>query len=183
MGAERIRELAQHPQDLTLLVSLGRTQGIAQLDDLGRLQEYRGARRRLVVHDATDARAGGRADRDHIAALADRDGCVWRAVRGIEAHEHGLELLDQALAGFPYGPAGASEPTRRSVPELPRGGIERLSEAALELPRRRLHPQRGGPRRVGRELGQIGRRDARRGEALAHEHQRLTLERAARHRQ
>ncbi len=42
--AQRIRELPEHPQHLMLLVHLGCPQGVAQFDDLGRLEEDRGAR-------------------------------------------------------------------------------------------------------------------------------------------
>ncbi len=132
------------------------------------------------MYNAADARAGGGAHGDHIAAATDRDGRVARPVGGIEAGEHGLELLDQALAGLTHRPAGAREAAGRSVPDLPRG-IKRFGQTPLKLPGRRIDPQCCRPRCIGREPRQIGGRQARRGEGLADERQGRALERAARH--
>src|SRR6266576_1525924 len=107
MGAEQLRQVPQHLQDFALLIDLGGAQRVTELDDLGRLQEDGGAGGRLVVHDAPDAGAGGRADGDHVAALPHGDGRIGGAVRRIEGGEHGVEPLYQTGARLPHRAAGA----------------------------------------------------------------------------
>src|SRR2546427_576372 len=80
MRPEQIGQLAQDAEYFALLGGLRRPQLVAELDDLGRLDEDGAARRRFVVHDAADAGPRGGANRDHIAATAYGNRGVGRAL-------------------------------------------------------------------------------------------------------
>ena len=162
-----------------MLRRLGGAQLVAQLDHLGRLDEQRGARRRLVVHDPADVAAGGAADRDHVAAAADGDGGIGGALGGVEPAQQTLELLDESLARFAHLGAGARQLLRRAV-EHPAVWADRVAEARLQLLGWRIDAQCRRARRALGEPLQVPRGDARRGERHGQMGERLPLERASR---
>src|SRR5207302_2032037 len=141
----------------------GGAQRVAELDHLGRLDKHRGAGRRLVVHDAPDARAGGRADGDHVATFPHRHRGVGRAVGGIERGEHGIELLDQTRTRLPHRAASTREGAGGTVLDLAIR-VEGDGEPLLELFRGGGDPQGGSTRRLRRQAGQIARDDPGGGE-------------------
>jgi len=180
--AQQIGQLAQHAQHLALLVGLGGAQRVAELDHLGRLDKRSGPGRRLVVHDPADPRARGRADRDHVAAAPQRDGCVGGAVGRIQRGEHRLQLRHESLARFPHAAARAGERARRRV-EQHSLGVHGGSEALLELLGRRVDPQRGRAGGIAGEPSQLRRGDAAGGERPGERRELEAFERAAGHRQ
>ena len=115
---EQVGQLAQHPEHFALLGGLRRAQLIAELDDLGRFHEHGAARRRFVMDDAAHPRPRGVADRDHVAAAADRDRGVRCALALIEASEDRPQAVDHALSSFAHALAGAGEFARRAVEHL-----------------------------------------------------------------
>ncbi len=182
MRAQQVGQLAQHAQHFAQLGGLGRTQLVAQLDDLGRLDEHGVARRRLVVHDAADAPAGRGADRNHVAPAAHRDGGVGRALGLIERSQDGAQLVRHVLAGFAHVLARAGEILGRTVQHRA-VGRDRATERALELFRWWIDTNRGRASCPvsGIEALQVGRDNAHRGEGHGELGERLRFERAARH--
>ncbi len=95
-------------------------QVVHRLNGGGRLDEERGAAGRLVVHDAADLRATFPADRDAVAAVADRDRGVGYGDPLRQSPRQRLEGSDQVAADRANGTA---QPL-----ELGGGGIlERLA--------------------------------------------------------
>src|SRR5206468_6886239 len=84
------------------------------------------------VHDAPDARAGGRPDGDHVATFPHRHRGVGRAVGGIERSEHGIELLYQTRTRLPHRAASTREGAGGTVLDLAIR-VERDGEPLLEL--------------------------------------------------
>ena len=70
------------------------------------------------MDDAAHPRPRGVADRDHVAAAADRDRGVRCALALIEASEDRPQAVDHALSSFAHALAGAGEFARRAVEHL-----------------------------------------------------------------
>ena len=145
--AQQVGQLAQHAEHFALLLRLSGAQRVAELDDLGGLDEHGGSGRRLVVDDAAHAAAGGRADGDDVAAAPQRHGGVGRAVGRVEGAEQRLEPGDEALAYLPHVLARAGQRPRRRI-EHGALGVDGLRESLLEFLGRWLDPQRRGARGV-----------------------------------
>ena len=177
--AQQLGQLAQHPQHLALLFRLGRAQRVAELDHFRRLEEHRGAGRRLVVDDAADLGAGRGPHGDHVAAAPQRDARVGGAVTRVEAAEDGVEPRDEPVPRVAHRLTRARQGARGAVLYAALG-VERLDEPLLQLLGRGIDPQRGGARRAVRQPAQVGRHDAGRGEAAAQPRERGAFERAPR---
>ncbi len=109
MGAQQVCQLAQYAQHFAQLGGLGGTQLVAELDDLGRLDEHGVARRGLVMDDAAHARSRRGADRNHVAPAAHRDRRVGRALGLIERSQNGAQLVHHVLAGVAHALARAGK--------------------------------------------------------------------------
>src|SRR5258705_4276347 len=132
MWAQQVGELAQHAQHFPQLGGLRGAQLVAQLDALGRLDEHGAAGRRLVVHDAADPRARGRANRNDVAAAAHRHRGIGRALGLIERSQDRAELVHHMFACLADALAGTRQIFRRAVEDLTIWG-DRLDELGFEF--------------------------------------------------
>src|SRR5205823_3295157 len=157
LGPQHIGQLTQHAQHFALLRRFGCAQLIAELDDFGWLDEHGRTRRRFVVDDATDAGAGGAANRNHIAATAHRHRGIGRALGGVELAEDRTQPLHDVLAGFAHVLARACEVARCTIKYGP-VGTDRTDERRLELAWRWIDANQNRASRIVRraETFQIG---------------------------
>ncbi|OLC47265.1 MAG: hypothetical protein AUH68_01270 [Gemmatimonadetes bacterium 13_1_40CM_4_69_5] len=178
MRPQQVGELAQHALHLALLGRFEIAQLVAQLDDLGRLDEHRRPARRGVVDDAADARARGGAHGDDVAVVADGHGGVGDGVLRVEAVQQRFEPCDETLARLAHGLASPGEVARRAVEDFA-VRRDRRREPRVHLLGRWVDPQRGGARGVLRQTPQLGRRVSRRDQRRRHQRQGRPVEGAA----
>ena len=116
-GDER-RQLVEDPLDLLALGRLGLAPGVPELDRDERFDEQGLTAARRVVDDALDPAARLGLDRDHIAAVPQRDErLLERPARRLGLDE-GLEAPAQPVVGDPYRGPQPAETRRRAVEQL-----------------------------------------------------------------
>ena len=117
-GDER-RQLVEDPLDLLLLGRLRLPPGVAELDGDHRLDEQRRAAAGRVVDDALDPGPGLGLDRDHVAAVAERDDRLLERAAQLRADER-VEPPPQPVV---------RDADRRPQPaEARRRGVEQLAD-------------------------------------------------------
>src|SRR5438128_1080266 len=146
-GPDLTDQLAQDAAYLAWLGVLRRPQLVAELEDLGRLDEDGAARSRFVVHDAADAGPRGGANGDHIAATAHGNSGVGRALALVEASQDRSQPVDDALPRLAHALACPGEVARRAVEHLA-VRRNRLHELRLQLLGRRVGTQSSSARCV-----------------------------------
>ena len=114
------RQLVEDALLLGLDPELRLAPGIAELDHDERLDEERLAAARLVVDDALDLAPGIGADRDHVAAVAERDDRFLERGADLAAVDERLEAGAQPLVRDPHRAAQAAQRRRGRVEQLPR---------------------------------------------------------------
>ena len=141
VGGDQRRELVEDPLDLLLLGRLRLPPRIAELDGDHRLHEQRLAAARGVVDDPLDAAAGLRLDRDHVAAVAERDDRLLERAAQLRADER-VEPPPETVVGDADGGAQATETRRRGVEQL----SDRVEAAGQRRPDRRQGMELAGER-------------------------------------
>ena len=119
-SSSRIRSIS------SALGDLGLAPGVAELDRHERLDEQRRAAAARVVDDPLDARPGLRLDRDHVAAVAERDDRVLERAAELRADE-GVQPPPQPVVGDADGRSQPAEPRRGGVEQLAGGSKLRAS--------------------------------------------------------
>ena len=162
----RVGQRGQDAEDLGLFLARGLDEIVVRLHHRLRLHEEGGPALRAVVHDAAQAALGFRADRQHVAAVADGDVALLERGVGIGPGEVGLEPLDELAPQVPDPLANAAQRGRRLVAHLA-VGVERAPEQLGQL---------GLPREARERLREIGghRLD---GAAVGHEAPRRVQQR------
>ncbi len=178
MRAQQVGERAQHAQHFPQLGGLRGAQLVAQLDALGGLDEHGAAGRRLVVHDAADPRARGRANRNDVAAAAHRHRGIGRALGLIERSQDRAELVHHMFACLADALAGTRQIFRRAVEDLTVWG-DRLDELGFEFLGGWVDTEVRGARCAVAEALEICCDHAHRGEGHGELGERRPLERAA----
>jgi hypothetical protein len=113
------RQLVEDPLDLLLLRGLRLAPGVAELDRDHRLDEQRRAAAGRVVDDALDPGPRLGLDRDHVAAVAERDDRLLERAAQLRAHER-VEPPPQPVV---------RDTNRRPQPaEARRRGVEQLAD-------------------------------------------------------
>ncbi len=175
---QQVGQLAQHTLHLPLLRGLEVAQLVAELDDLGRLDEHRRPARRRVVHDAADPAPRRGAHGDHVAVVAHGHGRIGDGVLRVEVVEQGLEPRDEALTRIAHRLPGLRQVARGAVEHLAVRADGRL-EPRIHVLGGRLDPEGGGARGVLRQAPQLGGGESRRDQRRRHESQREPVEGAA----
>ena len=163
LAATKRRQLVEDAGDLLGLGDLRLAPGVAQLDRDERLDEQRLAAARRVVDDALDPRPRLGLDRDHVAAVAQRDDRLLERAPELRADER-VEPAAQPVVGDPDGRAQAAEARRGGVEQLARPGrsCERAWTAAAgsawsSRPRSRSSGRRSSARSVPEPGGRVER--------------------------
>ncbi len=126
-------ELAQYAQHLTLFLRLRLPIGVPQFHRLGGFDEERPGAGRLIVNDATGARARVAPHRDHVAATADGDAGILDGGLRVEPAKDSLQLPHQPLPGRLDLPARGSERGARRVEQFPVVAYRELESAIDRL--------------------------------------------------
>ena len=128
--AHQPRQRRQDAPDFLRFGQLQLAPGVVQVHRGQRLDEERGARGRLVVHQAADAVLEVGLERDHVAPIALGDDRLLQVGAVLRIGDDALELLQQAVVGQPQ--------VAPDVGQLVRGRVEHLA-ALVERHADRLH--------------------------------------------
>ena len=166
IGGDERRQLVEDPGDLLLLGHLGLPPGVAQLDGDERLDEQRLPAARGVVDDALHPGPGLGLDRDHVAAVAQRDDRLLEGAAELRAHER-VEPSPQPVVCDADGGPQPAQPWRRGVEQLAdrveaarQGAAHRRQrmEAATQLAQQRTTLLGEGRREARRGIQRVGDR-------------------------
>ena len=131
-GSNRLGELGENALDFLALLSLERANAISELDRGRRLDEHGAARRRFVMHDATDRRAPFASHGNDVATIAHRHRHVGHSLVGVELRHCSLEQLHELTLRTSQLATQAAERARRFVAHRSIG-IDRALDLVLHL--------------------------------------------------